>query len=279
MMPIPGWKYYHHAALPTTPPHETPNFSPLEDGSIWEIGSGTLLARWTSDFDSGEEGNFWYVIKDTPFDLAALKAKRRYEVNKGIKNFEVKEISPREHMEALYRVQTEALLGYPEHNRPTVSREAFFRDMGREENYVYFGAFSRKTEELQGFLYVLKGEGWIDFKVLKASPSAEREGVNAALVEGLLRYFEVSLQNGIYISDGARSIHHETAFQDYLEKYFGFRKAYCKLHIRYRPGIKPVIGLIYPFRKLLAKLDGIGAIHQINSVLRMEEIARSGGKK
>lgn len=34
------------------------------------------------------------------------------------------------------------------------------------------------------------------------------------------------LNKGFYINDGARSIRHETAFQDYLEKYFGFRKAY-----------------------------------------------------
>lgn len=275
-----GWKYYHRAALPTTPPHEIPNLSPLEDGSIWSIDDKKpLMARWTSDFDQGEETNWWYVIKDTPFDPSLLKAKRRYEINKGIKNFEVKAISPCEHLEALYEVQIAALSGYPKRNRFTISKEAFFRDMGRTENYVYFGAFSRKTGKLLGFASVFCQSSWLDFRVLKADPAAEREGVNAALVEGLLRYFQELLQQGIYISDGIRSIHHETAFQDYLEKYFGFRKAYCKIHIKYHPRIKPVIGLLYPFRKLLGALDFIGAVHQINSVLRMEELVRQGSKK
>lgn len=41
------------------------------------------LARWTSSFDCGHETNWWYVIKDTPFDINELKKKRRYEIRKG----------------------------------------------------------------------------------------------------------------------------------------------------------------------------------------------------
>ena len=94
------------------------------------------------------------------------------------------------------------------------------------------------------------------------------------MVEGILRYFDSFLKNGGYICDGARSINHETAFQEYLEKYFGFRKAYCKLHIAYNPKLKWVIRLLYPIRKLLMKFDEIGKAHQLNAVLRMEEIVR-----
>ncbi len=62
-----------------------------------------------------------------------------------------------------------------------------------------------------------------------------------------------SLNKGFYINDGARSIRHETAFQDYLEKYFGFRKAYCKLHIAYRFPVNIAVKLLYPFRKKIKK--------------------------
>lgn len=34
------WKYYNHAAIPTTAPHETPDMAPIVDGSIWKIGGG-----------------------------------------------------------------------------------------------------------------------------------------------------------------------------------------------------------------------------------------------
>ena len=71
------------------------------------------------------------------------------------------------------------------------------------------------------------------------------------------------------------SINHETAFQEYLEYYFGFRKAYCDLRIIYKPVIIIPVKVLYCFRNVLAKLDNIGIIHFINSVLKMEGIARS----
>ena len=47
-----NWKYYNHAAIPTTAPHEEPNTVPISDNSIWKVRGGTpLLARWTTDFD------------------------------------------------------------------------------------------------------------------------------------------------------------------------------------------------------------------------------------
>ena len=82
-MRINGWEYYNHAAVPTVAPHEEPNLQPVEDNSIWKIDGGMpLLARWTTDFDCGSETNWWYVIKDTPFDINALKSKRRYEIKR-----------------------------------------------------------------------------------------------------------------------------------------------------------------------------------------------------
>jgi len=122
-------------------------------------------------------------------------------------------------------------------------------------------------------------QNYIDFCVLKTKPEYERLSVNAALVAGILDYYNEFLSNGGYICDGSRSINHETAFQDYLEKYFDFRKAYCKLHIEYNPKYKWVIKLLYPMRKILLKLDGVGIVHSLNSVLRMEEIVRSDNVK
>lgn len=36
-MQIDGWRYYNHAAVPTTPPHENAYISPIEDASIWKV--------------------------------------------------------------------------------------------------------------------------------------------------------------------------------------------------------------------------------------------------
>ena len=37
-MQVEGWKYYNHAMIPTTAPHETPNMHPIENGDIWKVG-------------------------------------------------------------------------------------------------------------------------------------------------------------------------------------------------------------------------------------------------
>ena len=39
-MQIDGWKYYNHASIPTTAPHEIPDISPITDASIWKSGGG-----------------------------------------------------------------------------------------------------------------------------------------------------------------------------------------------------------------------------------------------
>ena len=102
--------------------------------------------------------------------------------------------------------------------------------------------------------------------------------MNAALVYGILDYFHKELAQGVYIADGERSILHETNFQEYLETYFGFRKAYCRLHILYRQGIRQMVSCLYAIRGILRHLNGIHLFCQINSVLKMEEITRKDRK-
>ena len=70
-----GWKYYNHAAIPVTAPHEEVNLLPIKDGSIWKLRGRPLLARWTTDWDCGHKTNWWYIIKDEPLDIASLKSK------------------------------------------------------------------------------------------------------------------------------------------------------------------------------------------------------------
>lgn len=34
------WKYYNHAAVPTTAPHEEVDLASLKDGSVWKLRGG-----------------------------------------------------------------------------------------------------------------------------------------------------------------------------------------------------------------------------------------------
>ena len=273
-MEIEGWHYYNHAAIPSVSPVESANMFPLENGEIWKISGGTpLLARWTTDFDCGYETNWWYVIKDTPFDINLLKAKRRYEINTALRNFDTKIINPCEYKEDLYRIQVAAFSAYPEKYRPKVNKNEFADRIDKWTKYIVFGAFAKESGKLEGYaLLTRSSNSFFEFNVLKTNPAYEKYSVNAALVEAIVSHYKELLYNGGIICDGSRSINHETHFQDYLEKYFGFRKAYCKLHIAYNPKIKWIVKILFPIRKLLYFFDRIGTFHQINSVLHMEEL-------
>ena len=89
---------------------------------------GAMVATWTDNFDCQRETEYWYCIKDNVLDLSAMKAKRRYEINKGNKNFTVKVINPSEYAQALYEVYVGSLAGYPGNPAP-ISMGAFQRSV------------------------------------------------------------------------------------------------------------------------------------------------------
>lgn len=270
-----GWKYYNHAMIPDAVPHEPANLKSLDSGQIWKENPRAFFARWTTEFDCGEETQWWYVIKDNPLDLMQLKAKRRYEIRKGLRNFRVEKILPIDWVDELLHITIAAFSGWPEKYRPTVNANKFRESVTTWTCYEVYGAFSMENGALCAYGMLKKCGKCAEFNVLRANPTYEPQGVNAAIVAGMLMDNESFLKDGGYICDGSRSINHETSFQDYLEKYFGFRKAYCKLHMAFRPGVGLVVKMLYPLQKLLTKLDHIGIIHQINAVITMMTFAEN----
>lgn len=278
MVNISGWQYYNHALVPDVAPDSEVDISMIESGDIWNVcNKKAILARWTSNFDCGYETEWWYVIKDTPFNIADIKAKRRYEINKGNKNFYVKKINPSDYLEELYRVQITAYSAYPKKYRPVVDKMSWqnkIKNSWMTSDIYVFGAFSKETNEFCGYAKLSKKATCINFEILKTDPSFEKYSINAAIVAYILDFFRKELEDIYYICDGARNIQHETAFQNYLEKYFEFRKAYCNLNVVYRPGLNVIIKFLYLFRNVLLKFDNISFIHKLNGVLTMENLIR-----
>ena len=271
----PDWKYYKHALIPTTPPHKEIDASVLDGPRFWhsfdESSQKILFARWSSDWDCGEETSYWYVIKDTPFDIASLKSKRRYEINKGLSHFRVGKLDYKAEKDGIYHVRLAAGQGYSK--TPKIDQEKLFSAIEHRWDTLYthtYGAWSKETGKLCAYALCRQNGRYMNFALLYANPNCEKFGVNAALVYGVLQDLESFLASGGYLCDGSRTLVHETAFQDYLEKYFEFRKAYCHLHIKYH-GIGHAIKLLYPFRKCFSKR----IFKNLYALLQMEEIART----
>ena len=272
-----GWRYYNHAWLPQCAPHEDIDASRINSDFWKQEGNGySVLARWTSDWDCGFPTEWWYCIKDTPFDMEALKQTRRYKVRRGERNFRVVRINPMEYIDALFEVQVAAFSVYPSAYRPqNLTKEDLIEDIRTRKNQITYGAFSKKNDALCGYVFIHHHGSYAELLVQKADPKAERDQVNAALVKGVLDDLRDCFDGRFYLVDGERNINHQTNFQEYLIKYFGFRKAYCKLNIAYRPWVGLFIKMMYPFSSMLQNFDDLKYIHMLNALLKMERIARS----
>lgn len=275
-MGIEGWKYYNHAMIPAGRPDEEPDLTPIENGKIWSSvhdGGAILLARWTSDWDCGYETNWWYCIKDTPVALESLGKQSRKDIRKGIRNCEVSIIERDKYLEQLYECYKQAWLNYKNAGKPS-SKEVFFQNYMRTDALTYWAAFENKSGKLIGYMSVSENETYAEICTAKFHPDYLHLQVSAAMYYTVLNYY-LGKEHIQFVSSGSRSINHITQTQDYKEKTFGYRKAYCKLHIEYNPKIKWMINAVYPLRNLLRRFDGVRSAHLLNSVLKMEEIVRS----
>lgn len=270
-----SWKYYNHALIPTGGPHEPPMLDELSEKRIWDNYGKALFARWVEDWDCNKSTEWWYVIIDKPFDIASLKSKRRYEINKGNKNFSVEKIDPLHYTEDIYDIAVKAFSVYPKKYRPIIEKQSFIKDIKANwQKYTVFLAWNSEGKP-SGYAYLDEKKEYADFMVLKTIPEEEKKGINAALVFSILEYYRDKLAQGkFYICDGSRAIFHDTNFQDYLIKYFNFRKAYCSLHIKYRTGVSWIIALCKPLKSLLTN-SSIKTINQLAAVIKMDEIAKS----
>ena len=271
---IKGWKYYNNAIIPDGAPHNHVETTEFKNSLFWKTDYGrAYFARYTTDFDCGHETNWWYVIKDTPFDISLLKSKRRYEINKGKKNFDVRLIKPENYAEELFFITEKAYEQYPSQYRPNLQRDIFVNDIKSWEKHDVFGAFQKETGKLCGYAWLHDYGDYIDFCMLKVDYEYEKLAINAALVASILDFYAEKISEGVYICDGARSSLHETKFQDYLEKYFQFRKAYCNLKMKYRFPINYIVKFLFPFRAFFIKSRNKLA-SKIGLVLELESIAR-----
>ena len=240
-----------------------------------EWGSSVLFAKYTTDFDCRDETKWWWVVKDDPIDISTLDKKRRYRINKGIKNFTVRRISPKAYAEEIYSVYLTAYGKYKNVDRPMDKNEFIKNCTAHEEitTIEYYGAFDNESRELSGYSYNDVYNDYALLTTMKFNPECLSQEVSAALVYTMLCDY-LNTQNKKYVIDGERSINHITNFQNYLMNVFGFRYAYCHLHIEYKFCIGIAIRVIYPFRSIVKRFSSNTILHSVSSLLDLEEIHR-----
>lgn len=270
---IEGWKYYNHAAVPNCAPHEIVDTSAIDNGSIWKMDGKPLLVRWIEDYDCGYETNWWYIVQDELFDIMSLSSKSRRRITCGLKRFDCRRIDPKEYAEEMADITLKDWDTYPIQYRPHATREQLVNNFKNWE-LITHGAFDREDGSLSAFHGIEDNGTYFTMIQGKSLPEKQKGYVNAALIYTYIRDIGESYKNGKYLTNGQRNLNHQTNFNEDLCKYYGFRKAYCKLRIAYNPKIKWIIKMAFPFRRILMKWDRLSLVHNLNVILKMEEITR-----
>ena len=283
-----GWQCYQHCYIRTN--YETPldkylSFFQIEKEYCSERGiekpdQKAYFAQYIYAFDVSQPTEWYFTIKDDVYDLSKLPSKKRYEITKAHKFCSAEEINPLDYIEELFDCYKESFSAYPKKYRPKdIKFDDFIEHiqcLHKVDTNEFYATRYIETGKLVGFLIINHKGKFIGLTQLKTNPKYEKYNSNASLMDFVLTKYNEQLKQGICIfTNGSRSIKHETNFNAYLEKYFGFRKAYAKLRVVYRFPFGIIVKLLKPFKKFFVHTEN-SFLYNLYCVLKMETFAWSG---
>lgn len=266
------WKYYNHAAIPSTAPHEEVDNRPIEDNSIWEMKGSPIFARWTTNFDCGYETSWWWVIKETPYIYDDLSSKTRKHIKQALKKCIVKKINFNDEIDALWKVYVAAYKKYRLADNK-LDQEQFYANADNMSKLDCWAAYDSESNEMIGWMTCDVFEEYVSMVTAKYDADNLNKRASDAIHNAVCDYYLNKLGKK-YISAGERSINHITQSQEYKISTFKFRKAYCTLNIKYKRWLKIAVKLLYPFRRIIEGRN-FSFLHKISTVLKMEELIRA----
>ncbi len=263
------FRLYRHAWI--SAPHFDRQLSDSECDDM--LSKGGWMVRNTYDFDQKEESDFWYIIKDSFGGMEEHTSNERRKIRKSQRNYVFRIIDRKLVEEHGFDIMKRVFDGYPVKDRDMnkkVFNELF--NSWKGDDFEFWGAFDIKTEELVGFIVVQLYDDACFYDHMMVLPEFKHNasypfyGFLYTLNEYYLGYKKFK-----YVTDGSRSMTEHSNVQPFLEQNFKFRKAYCKLKIRYKWWFGAIVKMLYPFRKLIKNRNVRGVLLMEGIRVRSEE--------
>ena len=273
-----GWRYYKHSLLPTISLYEELDLNFIKK-DFWKDKKykNVWFIRYCTDIGTDEDTGWWQCIKDEPFDFLQVKSKRRTRIRKGTSLCAVHRIDPSKYAEQLAEITLQGWKNYEKAIKSNSTRKdliSSYLEQYDEEKVHWWGVFKKDTHELCGYGQYFIYEDYVNQIQVKVLPQYLDLEANAALVYEILSfYLTESGGNKKYITNGERNIVHNTNYPQYLMDTFGFRKINSRLHMIYRPWVRYVVSMAFPFRNLIGKCRW-SLTRNLFFILKMEEISR-----
>ena len=262
-----NWRKYNGALVPLTPPHHEVDITDINKRIYKEQ---VYFARWTSDFDSENETEFWYVICDQKFHISDYSRNTRNQIRRGLRNCKVELINKEIVIKNGFDNYNAAFRTYNTHLRSKNIEEFKEELINLSDEWEFWGIFHK--EKMIGYSQNRVIDNYCDYSTIKIYPKYLKMYASYALFYEMNKYY-LNEKRLKYVSDGARSISHQSNIQDFLIKKFKFRKAFCQLHLLYQPRIKMIVDLLYPFRNLILNIN-LNLLQKIGIVLKQEALIR-----
>jgi lipopolysaccharide cholinephosphotransferase len=266
-----NWRKYNGAMIPVLRP-DTIIADAHEDIKSYISNNNAWFARWTSDFDSEIETDFWYVIQDKALEIQDYSSKTRNKIRKGLKNCKVRKINREEIIQSAYPTYYNAFSGYNTYETP-LSRDQFVNQINMlDGERDYWGVYNL-NEVMIGYSQNFITGDYCDYSSIKLHPNYLKLRPSEALIYTMNNYY-LNEKKFSFVNNGTRSISHNTNIQSFLMKKFKFRKAYCKLHVIYSPIMRIMVYVFFPIKNLF-KYMPVGVSKKVYDVLCQDKIVRT----
>lgn len=265
------WELYRNTLMPAGPPHREISLSEEDCHELFHRTNAWLI-RWPSQWDKNEISAFWYVIKDNYTGFGEFSRNTRSKVRRGLKNNLVRQIGKNELTKQGFSVYKKAFSRYHNSFRP-LDRDKFLQRLDEldSDQYDFWGVY--QNNDLVAYAEIRKIEDVINTSVLKFHPFYLKDYSGYALLYTLIEHY-LGKRGIRYMTNGARSISHDTNVHNFLIEHFHFRRAYCKLNVCYRSILHHAVQLAYPFRSFTGKLP-LKPFGKFYTLLAQEYIKRN----
>ena len=261
------WRTYQKAVVQASLKPEPARLQKSEAQDLLHKSGGLFVRYFTRT--SGEPTAFWYTAC-AKYDFNELSGKARNQIRRAYKNCEARKITAEWLAANAYECYAAA---FTRHGRaPYRTREKFRNDCVTDASgpFEFWGVFV--GENLAGFTKCAVGEGYAAMVLGKFDPRYLPQYPAYALMDTMLAEY-VARQEKL-VTNGFRSIVHETNMQEFLEK-FGFCKVYCDLRVIYRPLVRLCVSLLLPLRRAIDRVERPPLAANVKALLAQERIRRS----
>ncbi len=272
-----SWQVLNGFVMPCYLPHCIPDISYFNAKNACKL-SGSLFVRWTGDFGKTRLSSWWFIIYEGYYSLENCKSKTRWQVNKGNKRLLARKLEAEEVLAQGYDVCKRACERYGDRSF-LVSREHFRLRINASTQFPgiveYFGVFNGL--QLVALAENLVQDNAVFWESIWFDPAELKNHSSYVLTDFMLNHY-INERKFTYVSDGSRSIYHNTNFQLFLIEKFGFKKQYTKLYFYYSPLFFVLVSLLFPLRKVfhaIARVTSVIFLRKLSSILLQEEIRRA----